>query len=633
MNLYNIFMKILNMSMMASFVIAAVLLVRILMRRFPKKYSFLLWLAVAVRLVCPVALSSPFSIFNLDHANVTDRYMAEAGIGADAMKQESYESRSKSAAGQSGKYSFMEVDGQSEEQQNASPTGQQERLKPESDAEKEAADTVWGDNALHVAAVVWLIGIGVILLWNICLVIRMKRHLQKAVKYRDNIYECDNIASPFVMGLVRPRIYIPFRLMARERAYILMHEQYHIKRRDYITKVLAFLIAAVHWFNPLVWGAYLCMARDMEMSCDEHVLGKMGTDIKKDYSKSLLSFAANQRQFSAGMLAFGETGTRRRVKNILSFKKKGKWIGMLGIAIVVIVSVVCLTNKTLPEASKNNEEKPSNAQKAQPYEESSDKADNQEVQPLDNTDAQPSENLQNAQNPGERMNPERILFVDGKYYYGTYETGPMGDADAVAGHIKTSIDENSIPFNDAESNFGCVGNPYTYDYGEGWIQVLLEDGEYHIFVIGDMDKMLPSTTENNKKDKDKGQDERLWLGYITSLSESDGIMQIEFDYVEWVVDEKEPNGFRLENPKKERDVFAISGDAEYRIIAYYAAQYDGIPLWGEESSHSLVGKEQFVQYLNDIHERDLQNGSDVSTPFWITEKDGVIVRILEQYVP
>ncbi len=182
------------------------------------------------------------------------------------------------------------------------------------------------------------------MLWNGYLTIRMKRKLRKAVLYRDNIFECDNIASPFVMGVFRPRIYIPFRLGEGEREYILKHEQYHIKRKDYLVKIVAFLLVTVYWFQPLAWVSYFFMIRDMEMSCDEHVLGTMGKDIRRAYSKSLLGFAMNRRQFSMGLLAFGETNTKRRVKNVMNFKNDKKWMGILTIVLLVVVGVVCLTD-------------------------------------------------------------------------------------------------------------------------------------------------------------------------------------------------------------------------------------------------------------------------------------------------
>ncbi len=215
---------------------------------------------------------------------------------------------------------------------------------PDAGSAAESAQTNPVSPLIQYGTVVWLAGIAGFLLWNLSITFQMKRRLEKSVRYQENIYECDNIPSPFVMGILHPRIYIPFRLGEEEREYILKHEQYHIKRKDYIVKSVAFLLACIYWFHPLVWLSYFLMARDMEMSCDEYVLQNVSADIRTDYSKSLLAFAANQREIAAGWLAFGETDTRKRVKNVLYFKKHGKWISVVEILLLVITGSVCLTN-------------------------------------------------------------------------------------------------------------------------------------------------------------------------------------------------------------------------------------------------------------------------------------------------
>lgn len=136
---------------------------------------------------------------------------------------------------------------------------------------------------LHFLSLLWLAGIVVFFFWNVYQTLRMRSQLAKAVHYRDHIYECDNIPSPFVMGLFRPRIYIPFRLGDTERDYILAHEQYHIRRKDYLIKAVAFFLVIVYWFHPLVWISYFCMVRDMEMSCDEYVLAASDIETRRNY--------------------------------------------------------------------------------------------------------------------------------------------------------------------------------------------------------------------------------------------------------------------------------------------------------------------------------------------------------------
>lgn len=317
--IYQVFAHMLSMGLTASVVILAVVLVRCAMGRFPKKYSYLLWLIVGIRLVCPYGIASPVSIFNLSgiHSSETSQRASDTGqveTSADT-------------------YTAGNV-----------PDSPDDASKWQTGAETGADGQTQENWIVKYGMIVWVIGMVALLLWNLYGTFRLKKNLAKAVKYEENIYECDAIPSPFVMGLIRPRVYIPFRLGVEERKYILQHEQYHIKRRDHVVKLLAFFLTAVYWFYPLVWLSYFLMIRDMEMSCDEYVLQHMDTDIRKSYSRSLLGFATNQRGLTAGVLAFGETNTRKRVRNVMNFKKHGKWIGLVAIVVVVIAAAVCLTN-------------------------------------------------------------------------------------------------------------------------------------------------------------------------------------------------------------------------------------------------------------------------------------------------
>lgn len=425
MNDISIFMQILNMSIASSFVIAAVLLVRIFMRGLPRKYSFLLWLIVGIRLACPVFVASPFSLFNLagdynigihisedltknikgNMSNVTVLPTAGHSTPEETttpLPPNEDSSIQKSVADTSPKSERSQETPDRRDQESNSPTvpksaetsheipdligrepyspanpkeaetsqkrfGSQSRKQIQTDAPKAvktslAEKVLSRPGLLHSAAVIWVLGMAGILSWNLYLALRMRGQLRKAVLYsggscettatdnKGNIYECDGIASPFVVGLIKPKIYIPFRLRPEELSYILKHEQYHISRKDYLTKLIACILTGIHWFNPLVWAAFHAMTRDMEISCDEYVLTEMGAQIKQDYSQSLLAFATNQRRFSMSLLAFGETDTRKRVKHIMKFKKKKKWMGILSIAILLMVSTACLTDNQASEA-------------------------------------------------------------------------------------------------------------------------------------------------------------------------------------------------------------------------------------------------------------------------------------------
>lgn len=363
---YQVFLTILNMGVTASVVIIAVLAARGLMGRLPKKYLYMMWLIVGIRLVCPVMIASPLSVFNLAGiAHEADWIPADikteiSGQDTGTIGHLEMNHQENAASG-----TKAEPDVSDSHQKNVQPSGWKARTVKEAEVKKgmlplsseKAKDSgAMIPPAVRWGTIVWLAGMFVLFSWNIVLTFCMKKRLQKAVRYKKNIYECDNIPTPFVMGLWHPKIYIPFRLGESEREYIIRHEQYHIRRRDYLVKFVAMLLTVVYWFHPLVWVAYFCMVRDMEMSCDEYVLGEVGQDIRANYSESLLGFATNKRQLSMGLLAFGETYTRKRVKNIMKFQKQKKWIGILAVMLVIVVGAVCLTNakedEKLPEAKK-----------------------------------------------------------------------------------------------------------------------------------------------------------------------------------------------------------------------------------------------------------------------------------------
>lgn len=356
--LYNLFILVLNMAVTACPVIIIVLFVRGIMCRLPKKYRYIIWLVVGIRLICPVAVSSRISLFNIIDTDFIGRGINKTNVI--------------SYYGQPGRqFSGNNKDSKVPEDNTGIPVKQAGKENTNIQPGKEIAGNISvPENNIQAAeskkqinpvikysTFIWLAGIVFIVLKNFYMLFVMKRHLEKAVRLKDNIYECENIPSPFVIGIWHPRIYIPFQLRKEEQEYILKHEKYHIKRKDYIIKPAAFLLVCIYWFNPLVWVSYFLMVRDMEMSCDEYVLQDMGAGICKDYSMSLLGFATNKRGKTAGLLSFGETDTKKRVVNVLNFKKHGKWIGIFAVILIMASGAVCLTNAYDKEDIKNNVKK------------------------------------------------------------------------------------------------------------------------------------------------------------------------------------------------------------------------------------------------------------------------------------
>ena len=195
----------------------------------------------------------------------------------------------------------------------------------------------------EAAPIIWIIGITVFLIYGTVSYLKLKKLLNTATLVNDNIFETDRIKTPFVLGIIRPQIYIPVNLSDNELNYIIKHEQTHIRRYDHIVKLISFFSLAIHWFNPLVWLSFFLMSKDMEMSCDESVMRSTGEDIRMNYSKSLLSLSAKQSGLLVP-LAFGESNVMSRIKNILNYKKPSYLILAAAIVIVVCIAVVLVTN-------------------------------------------------------------------------------------------------------------------------------------------------------------------------------------------------------------------------------------------------------------------------------------------------
>lgn len=355
-----VFLQILNMSLIGSYCVLAVLLVRLLLKRQPKIFSYALWLIVLFRLVCPVSFESPFSVFRMTSQQVATSQgvqsiyrVEEMGIwmGADIGTNVGNTENVKNSAGM----------------KNSVGTEHRETTKNNQLAGEKAGGTnfLWdeanGKNLWSVAKVIWLVGVSGMLIYAAVSAILLKKGLKSAEK-REGYYVLEQLETPFVFGIVRPGIYLPANLSEKERCYILEHERTHIRRRDYLIKPLAFLVLCIHWFNPFVWLAFFCMTKDMEMSCDEAVLKKLGKEIKQDYSTSLLNLACGRRFLNGSPLAFGEGEVKGRIKNILNYKKPGFWGVLLAVFVIAATGIVLISN---PKSSQKDAGKTGKDQSAE----------------------------------------------------------------------------------------------------------------------------------------------------------------------------------------------------------------------------------------------------------------------------
>lgn len=332
--LKNIFVYLLHNSIAVCVVILTVFAVRLFLRSAPKKYSYILWSIVGIYLLCPIRLSSPISIYSLIN-NVSDTFLEHHSLSLNAKnfvdKNKTYNEKNQKTK-DSNKSKF----------DNVSSTNKNQKTK-QNQNNTAGTENISQSLTVTTTAYIWLCGCIVLLVRNLFLIWRTKQTVLMAIRRKDNIYESECISTPFVLGIVRPKIYIPFNLSEQEREYILKHEQYHIRRKDQIIKICAYILCVIYWFQPLIWFAYFVMIRDMEMSCDEYVLKNSKSDIRAAYSTSLLKLATKTEDFNAGLPAFGESDIRKRVKNIMKFNAKKKWVSVVAAIAVVIVGVSCLT--------------------------------------------------------------------------------------------------------------------------------------------------------------------------------------------------------------------------------------------------------------------------------------------------
>ncbi len=306
------FSHILNMSLTASIVIVLVLLIRLLLRRAPKIYAYALWSVVLFRLLCPVSLPSPVSILEPLHPQVSQSTLVTNSV------------------------TYLPIPASQPKPEAASP----EAKEPASTAAKTPAAK------LAVIPLGYLAVAAGMLSYGILSYLRLRRKLSEAVRYRRNVYLADHIQMPFVLGVIRPRIYLPSSLGSAERRYILAHERCHIRRGDPIWKVLACIALCVHWFNPLVWLSFVLAGRDMEMSCDEAVIRRLSPAVRADYASSLLRLSVGRRSARIPSLSFGAADPKARIRNMARWRKPALWFSVACAALCAAVLLACGVNPT-----------------------------------------------------------------------------------------------------------------------------------------------------------------------------------------------------------------------------------------------------------------------------------------------
>ena len=356
----SVFLHFLNLSVMAGWMVLAVLLLRLCLKKAPRWITCVLWGLVALRLVVPFTIESPVSLIPTAQTVVstedTDSSapVVNSGMTAidkplndwlqtpvDTLVQTPVVQSPLPPVTDSGEDTtdpVAPVDPKPEEQPSMDETAP-ETVKTVSRMEK----------ILNVVAPIWLVGIGLMLAYELFSVIRVRSRVLDAVRLRDNVWQSDRVESPFIFGLFRPRIYVPYGLDEPVLEQVLSHERAHLKRRDHWIKPFAFTLLAVYWYNPLLWVGYILLCRDIEVACDERVVRGLDEDTRRQYATALLQCGVERRSIAACPLAFGEVSIKQRIKSVLNYRKPLLWV-IIASLVVCAVAAVCLL--TVPKAKE-----------------------------------------------------------------------------------------------------------------------------------------------------------------------------------------------------------------------------------------------------------------------------------------
>lgn len=306
----NLFLSVFNMSITALWLTLAIILIRLLLKKAPRAIICLMWALVGVRLVLPIKIESIFSLVpSVDTLPTGIMYSPKPTVHTGIAYLNS-----------------------------AVNPVISEHFAPNIGDSANPMQVI-----MFVASLVWLLGIAVMLVYTLLSYIRIRIKVREAVK-EGEVWLCDGIGTPFILGVLRPRIYVPSNVNASDFEYILAHEKAHIKRRDHIWKPLGFALLSVHWFNPALWIGYILLCRDIEIACDEKVLREKGSGIKKSYSDALINASVPKKLISACPVAFGEVSVKARVKKVLDYKKPALWIIIVAVLAAIVTTVCFLTN-------------------------------------------------------------------------------------------------------------------------------------------------------------------------------------------------------------------------------------------------------------------------------------------------
>lgn len=574
-----IFLKLLNMSIAAGWLILAVIFLRILLRKAPRWLSCILWGIVAVRLVCPVSFESSLSLIpSAETISPESLGQSQAPIMSSGIP----------ALNSTVNPILQETIGAASGASGVNPL----------------------NTGMHLAGIFWILGMIFLLLYAYVSYLRLSVRLREAVPLREakkHIWLCDGVNSPFILGILRPRIYLPSGLNQEETGYVLAHERAHLKRGDHFWKLLAYVLLSVYWFHPLMWAAYMLFSRDVELACDEKVIGSMNSSGKKAYSHVLVTCSEGKKMVLACPLAFGEIGVKARVKAVLNYQKPAFWVILTAVPACIAAAVCFLTNPrqdayqvriVIPAGSEggiyySDEEispnkgsltlwageglgdtevvlLPVDSEKEQldtpaymtpgmPVEIKAEKgawfrigvnADNSTDE--DRTVYVKAEGVEiriaSGTEEDRKYDVIPMVLVNDKYYYDTGRESTKAERSPdMDGKITSAVDGSEIPAENNQSNFGAG---YSYQFGEKDTIEIQVNGKWMIFEYRGGDGSLIRYHNHWYNVEDLSEETIEWLKWYNSLSEEE---QLSVSAVPWDLQLKENSDNRTEDAVKPQE--------------------------------------------------------------------------------
>lgn len=403
------FLEILNLSINASYIILAIILVRAVFKKMPRRFVVIMWCLVAIRLLCPFSFESELSLVPSSQTvspdiMMSDKPSIDSGISiVDKVVNPILSERHETNI-----------------------------------ASSEPPLQLF----LTIASIIWVAGVITLLLYGVISYVHLKKRIADSVLYKDNILFSEKISSPFILGIIKPKIYLPYGLNETTMDYVISHEITHLKRYDYLTKILGFILLAIHWFNPLVWISYILLCRDIELACDENVIKDMNIETKEKYAEALLECSIKKHKFAVSPLAFGEVGVKERVSNIMKYKKPALEIIIVTVIVCVIVAVCLLTN---PSENTSSDSATTSGTETSASE---DIAENDTTTPDEPTTDEPT----TTEEPSEVVEQETLYAYNDELVTNTFGELTLEDYET----LKAAFEENGRDFNNYIKIYGTA---------------------------------------------------------------------------------------------------------------------------------------------------------------------------------